>query len=126
MRLQRAAAAAVSAVVLALSVSACGDDSSDGGGADNSQTPVIIEITENAGKISPDDGHVVEVAKGQEVQLNVSSDADDEIHVHSDPEHEFEIAAGEDKTFTFTIDTPGTIPIESHGLEVTIVKLQVS
>ena len=46
--------------------------------------------------------------------------------MHSDPEHEFEVKAGEDQKFTFTIDSPGTYEVESHGLEVTLVKLQVS
>jgi plastocyanin len=121
MRLYRRLAALSAAVILALSLSGCGgDDKSD------ATTPVIIEITENGGKITPDDGHVVKVEVGQEIQLNVSSDVDDEIHVHSEPEHEFEIPAGEDKTFTFTLETPGTVVIESHGLEVTLVKLEVS
>jgi hypothetical protein len=123
MRLQRLAATAASIAVLGLSASGCGNDSSDGSSA---QTPVIIEITENAGKIMPDDGRVIEVEVGQEIQLNVSSDVDDEIHVHSEPEHEFEIPAGKDKTFTFTLDTPGTVVVESHRLEITLVKLQVS
>jgi hypothetical protein len=125
MRLQIRLAAVVSVAFLGLSLSGCGGDSS-AGGDDDPKAPVIIEITENAGKITPNDGHVVKVDVGQEVQLNVSSDVDDEIHVHSEPEHEFEVPAGEDKTFTFAVDTPGTVEVESHGLEVTLVKLQVS
>ena len=43
------------------------------------------------------------------------------------PEHEFEVTAGdEEKEFTFSVDTPGTIEVESHGLEVTVLKLEVS
>ena len=87
---------------------------------------MIIDIFEDNGEITPDDAKVVKVGVGQEIQLNVTSDADDEIHVHSDPEHEFEVTAGEDEKFTFTIDSPGTYDVESHGLEVTLVKLQVS
>ncbi len=51
------------------------------------------------------------------------SDAAEEIHVHSDPEHEYEVAAGDDKTFTFTLDTPGQVAVEAHHLDVTIVEL---
>ena len=36
------------------------------------------------------------------------------------------MTAGEDEKFTFTIDSPGTYDVESHELEVTLVKLQVS
>ena len=99
-----------------------------GGGADASadgDAPVTITVTERTGTIEPDDGHVVMVRTGQEIVLKVSSDVDDEIHVHSEPEHEFEVPAGQDQTFTFAVDEPGTYLVESHGLEVTVVKLQV-
>jgi plastocyanin len=112
---------AVAAAAL-VTTSACGGSDDDG----SDKPPVIVEITEDAGQITPDDGHAVEVSVGQEVQLNVSSDADDEIHVHSDPDHEYEIKAGADESYSFTIDSPGVYPIESHGLDITIVKLQVS
>lgn len=106
-----------------LSVTACGD-SSDGGGS--SDKPVVVQITEQGGKIDPV-GKVVKASTGQEIELLVTSDADDEIHVHSDPEHEFAVKAGDQqRKFTFKIDIPGTIEVESHVLEVTILKLQVS
>lgn len=126
MRLLIRLAAVVLVAYLGLSLSGCGGNSSAGGDDTSPKAPVIIEITENAGKITPNDGHIVKVDVGQEVQINVSSDVDDEIHVHSEPEYEFEVPAGQDKTFTFTLDTPGTVEIESHRLEVTLVKLQVS
>jgi hypothetical protein len=114
-------------LVLGLSLTGCGggDGSDDGSG---STAPVTIDITENNGAITPADGHVVDVDKGQQVQLIVTSDAADEIHVHSVPEHEFEVKAGADKEKlpVFTVDTPGRFVIESHGLEVTLVTLQVS
>ncbi|HSS68321.1 MAG TPA: hypothetical protein VLK34_07195 [Nocardioidaceae bacterium] len=114
--------AAAATAVLALT-SACG------GGDGNSRSdkpPVTIEIVEDGGTITPDDGRPIAVEVGQEVQLNVSSDVDDEIHVHTQPGHEFEVKAGVDGSFSFTVDSPGVYPIESHGLEITIVKLQVS
>ena len=87
---------------------------------------MTVDITEKDGKIEQV-GRVVKASTGQDITLVVTSDADDEIHVHSDPEHEFEVAASdEEKEFTFSVDTPGTIEVESHGLEVTILKLQVS
>lgn len=119
----RALGLVVATAGLALSLSACSDDSSDKGSSDQ---PITVDITESGGKIEPV-GKVVKASTGQEITLVVTSDAKDEIHVHSSPEHEFEVAAGdEDKKFTFSVDTPGTIPVESHGLEVTILKLEVS
>ncbi len=114
----------VATAALGLSLTACSDDSSDSDGS--SDQPVTVDITEKDGKIEPV-GKVVKASTGQDITLVVTSDADDEIHVHSDPEHEFEVAAGdEEKEFTFSVDTPGTIEVESHGLEVTILKLEVS
>ena len=117
--------------VLLVALTSCGDDSDSDADAPETTTtetsqPVIIDIFEDNGKITPDDAKVVKVGVGQDIQLNVTSDADDEIHVHSDPEHEFEVKAGEDQSFTFSIDSPGKYAVESHELEVTLVKLQVS
>jgi hypothetical protein len=114
----------VATAALALGLTACSDDSSDSDGS--SKQPVSVDITENGGKIEPV-GQVVKASTGQDITLVVTSDAKDEIHVHSDPEHEFEVKAGdEEKKFTFSVDTPGTIEVESHGLDVTILKLEVS
>jgi ABC-type tungstate transport system permease subunit len=118
-------------VVLLLALAGCSDDSD--GSAESPETtttetsqPVIIDIFEDNGKITPDDAKVVKVGVGQDIQLNVTSDADDVIHVHSDPEQEFEVKAGADQSFTFAIDSPGRYEVESHVLEVVLVKLQVS
>ncbi len=117
---------ALALLLSSLGLVACSDDPGGSDGSGGSSTPVKVDITEKDGKITPV-GEVVDVDKGQPIHLVVTSDVDDEIHVHSDPEHEFEVKAGDvDKTFEFTIDTPGTWEAESHGLEVTIVKLQVS
>jgi hypothetical protein len=113
----------IATAALALGVTGCGsDDSSDG----SSDKPVVVHITEKGGKIDPV-GEVVKVSTGQQIDLVVTSDATDQIHVHSEPEHEFHVKAGdEDKKFSFSVETPGTIEVESHGLEVTILKLEVS
>ena len=124
MRLARTLLSTFGVMVLGLGRAGCGGGSDTKSGAQ--LPPVIIEIRESGGQITPDDGHVVTVAVGQEVKLNVSSDVADEIHVHSVPEHEFEVPAGANKTFTFTLDTPGTVIVESHGLDVVLVKLQAS
>jgi hypothetical protein len=113
-------------VVTGLAVAGCGGSTD----ATDSVTgkAVTVTITEKNGSISPDDGHVVDVDRGQEVQLVVTTDADDEIHVHSIPEHEFEVraSASAHKLPPFVIKTPGRFVIESHGLDVTLVTLQVS
>jgi hypothetical protein len=62
---------------------------------------------------------------GQKVTLHITSDAHETIHVHSEPEQEFEIGAGDDVEKSFTIDQPGQVAVEAHHLGVTIVQLVV-
>jgi len=121
--------AAVLILVIVTAFGCGGDGGEDPATTETSTTeqsePVIIEIVEDNGEIM-DSGRTVKVGVGEEIQLNVSSDAADTIHVHSDPEHEFEIGADDDESFTFSIDSPGTYEVESHELDVVILKLQVS
>lgn len=126
-RMTIAMLAATTAIALA------GCQAQDGAGGvppeDNepdSTQSVVIEIElDDAG--STPQGERVEVATGQLVELEVTNDSsqDEEIHVHSDPEHTFDVAAGSSDTFTFSIDRPGQVEVEAHELGVTIVQLVV-
>jgi plastocyanin len=84
----------------------------------------MVTITEKNGSIaaSPD---LVQASTGEKIMFMVTTDAADEIHVHSVPDHEFEVKPGGEQTFTFTVTTPGTIEVESHRLDTTILKLEV-
>lgn len=87
--------------------------------------PVRVEVTLEDGAATPS-GDTVTVRSGQPVELVVTSDRADEIHVHSDPEQEFEVEAGStDEVFLFTLDTPGTYEVESHELGLVVVRVQV-
>ncbi|MEO6471109.1 MAG: hypothetical protein ABIR57_04600 [Aeromicrobium sp.] len=108
------------AFVLPLVVVGCGSTEKV---SDKPETSVRIVIKD--GKATPQ-GKRVEAKVGHPITLHVTSDRDDEVHVHSEPEHEFKVPAGaKDKTFTFSIDTPGQVAVESHTLDVTIVQLVV-
>lgn len=126
----KAIAAAVFTAVLLLA--GCGGD--DTGTVSSSPNPsesaaaessdgVAVDIAVKNGKVTPQ-GDRVEVKVGQQVTLRVTSDAHDTIHVHSQPEQEFEIGKGKVEK-SFTIDTPGQIAVEAHHLGVTIVQLVV-
>lgn len=126
----KAIAAAVFTAVLLLA--GCGGD--DTGTVSSSPNPsesaaaessdgVAVDIAVKNGKVTPR-GDRVEVKIGQQVTLRVTSDAHDTIHVHSQPEQEFEIGKGKVEK-SFTIDTPGQIAVEAHHLGVTIVQLVV-
>lgn len=102
-------------------LTACGGsdspDESDAG-------PKVIEVTVKGDSITPN-GERVEVAVGQEVDLEVTADAPGEIHVHSSPEQELEYDAGESTLTIEGIDTPGVVDVESHDLDKVIVQLEV-
>lgn len=107
----------VSVVGLGL-LAACGPDAPEP--TDGTTIDVVIED----GTITPTGGRV-EAEVGEPVTLRVDSDASDEIHVHSDPEHEFAVVPGPDQSFTFTVDVPGQVAVESHELDRTVVQLLV-
>jgi hypothetical protein len=117
----------IAAALLACALVLTGCGSSDGAGeTDGGQkgTGTKVGIVIKDGKVTPQ-GKRVKVAAGEPVTLTITSDADEEIHVHSDPEHEYEVKAGDSLDETFTIDTPGQVAVEAHHLDVTIVQLVV-
>ena len=85
---------------------------------------VVVDIAVKDGKVTPQ-GDRVEMKVGQKVTLHITSDAHETIHVHSEPEHEYEIGEGDDIEKSFTIDKPGQIAVEAHHLGVTIAQLVV-
>jgi len=55
----------------------------------------------------------------------VNSDAADEVHVHSVPDHTFEVAPQQNQKFEFTVSVPGRVEVELHKLDQTIAIIQV-
>lgn len=118
----RTASILACAALLAAGLAGCGD-SEEGGGLQPDQDPVTVQVTFQDGEVTPS-GERVELAVGQELDLEVTADEPGEIHVHSDPEQELEYPAGT-KTFTLDFDRPGQIEVESHDLDVVILQLEV-
>lgn len=122
----RRALAALTLILCAGALVACGDSESDGGLApDSAAEPKVIDVTITSDSVTPN-GERVEVALGQAVELHITADEAGEIHVHSDPEQELEYEAGESTVTITGIETPGTVDVESHSLEKVIVQLEVS
>lgn len=121
-RPSRAASAVACAALLAAGLAACGG-SDGGGGSGSDKDPVTVEVTFKDGEVTPS-GDRVELAVGQELDLEVTADEPGTIHVHSDPEQELEYPQGT-KTFTLDFDRPGQIEVESHDLDVVIAQLEV-
>jgi len=111
------------AVVVGAALTACSTDDKDKGSGNGSEDPVVVEITFKDGEVTPN-GDRIEVDAGQPVDLEVTADEPGEIHVHSDPEKEFEYVAGK-TTLEIQIDRPGVVAVESHDLDQVIIQLEV-
>lgn len=75
------------------------------------------------GAVSPKP-HRVKVAKGSPVRILVSSDVDDEVHVHG-YDIEREVSAGQSTTIDFTADQTGVFEVETHESGLLLLQLQV-
>ena len=114
--------------VAVLMVAGCGGDtgteSSSPNPSPDQPEDVVVDIAIRDGTVTPQ-GDRVDVRVGQTVTLHITSDAEETIHVHSEPERELEIGDGDDVEKSFTFDVPGQIAVEAHHLDVTIVQLVV-
>jgi hypothetical protein len=93
----------------------------------SSQPPpagVVLDLTIANGQVTPTNA-VLQAKVGQPIIVRVTSDATDELHVHSVPDKEFEIAPAPNQTFQFTVDVPGDVDVELHHLDRTVATLQV-
>ncbi|GAB2808579.1 hypothetical protein GCM10022221_02380 [Actinocorallia aurea] len=83
-----------------------------------------ISVTITGSKVAPRPA-VREVAKGTAIRLTVTTDADDELHVHG-YDKELELKAGVPGTLEFTADVTGRFEVETHGSGLLLFTLQVS
>ncbi|WP_308203694.1 hypothetical protein [Mycolicibacterium gadium] len=90
----------------------------------SAEAGMVIDVTVDKGVATPTNATVQAVA-GEPIVLHVTSDAVDSLHVHSVPEHVFDVAAAPDQRFEFTVDIPGRVAVELHDLHVTVVTIEV-
>jgi len=125
-------------VAVTLALAGCGSDSSGpkGEASDElSATPMaqvtgspgadakVIGVTITADSVSPN-GVRIETRRNQPVVLEIDAVAAGELHVHSTPEKEIGFPAGKSMV-KFTLDQPGVVDVEDHGLDKLIVQLEV-
>jgi hypothetical protein len=84
-------------------------------------TDIVVSVKD--GKVSPKT-HRVKVAEGSSVRILVSSDVDDEVHVHG-YDIEREVSAGQSVTIEFTADQTGVFEVETHESDLLLFQLQV-
>ena len=83
-----------------------------------------MDVTIANGQVTPTNATLQAKVKEQ-ITLHVTSDATDELHVHSVPDHKFEVAAAPNQTFQFSVDVPGKVDVELHHLKRTIATIQI-
>lgn len=93
----------------------------------NEQAPparLVIDVTIKDGKVTPTNEQL-QSGVNEQIVVRVNSDAADELHVHSTPEHSFNIEAKPMQSFQFTVGVPGKVDVELHKLNKTIATIQV-
>jgi hypothetical protein len=86
--------------------------------------PLMVDVSITNGQVTPTNATLQAKVK-QLITLHVTSDATDELHVHSTPDHKFQVAAAPNQTFQFSVDVPGNVEVELHHLNRTIATIQV-
>jgi hypothetical protein len=93
----------------------------------NEQAPpsrLSIDVDIKGGNVTPTNQQLQAGLKEQ-VIIRVNSDTADELHVHSTPEHKFNVEAKPMQVFQFTVDVPGKVDVELHKLNKTIATITV-
>jgi len=91
------------------------------------QTPpqrLVIDATIKGGELIGADKQS-KVTINETIVVRISSDADDELHVNSSPEHTFTVAAKPNQSFQFSIGAPGSFTITLKKLNRTLATILV-
>ena len=131
----------VAALVPLLVLAACSSSGGDDGAAEIDE-PVTVTAEEADGAPEPEEpGVAIEVAVtadgpvdgarrervpvGEPVELTVTGDVTDEVHVHG-YDLFAPIAPGQPATIRFDADIPGVFEVELEGSHVLILELEIS
>ncbi|WP_370647124.1 hypothetical protein [Mycobacterium sp. IDR2000157661] len=83
-----------------------------------------IDISIANGEVTPQNKQV-QAELNQPIVLKVTSDTEDELHVHSNPEHTFAVKPGPPQTFQFSVNVPGRVDVELHDTGQTVATIAV-
>ncbi|MEO3759577.1 hypothetical protein ABGB19_14980 [Mycobacterium sp. B14F4] len=124
---------------VALTVAGCGGSKSESAPAAPSETTVsasdmsdvqapperlTIDISVTGDRVEPVNEQL-QAEVDQPIILKVTSDTEDELHVHSTPEHTFGVKPGPPQFFQFTVDVPGRVDVELHDSGKTVATIAV-
>jgi plastocyanin len=119
------------AVAFTIGLAACGDSeapmpeapASTVSVSDESAGVRVVEVEIAESRVSTDDDRV-EVRRGDTVRIVVTSDVDDELHVHG-VEQTAALVAGETAAVEFTVDETGLFEVETHEGDLLLFQLLV-
>ena len=84
----------------------------------------VIRVAIAHGAVSGETGRV-HVALGSAVELDVTSDVPDQVHVHG-YDQEVDVPAAGTATVRFVADSPGVFEVELHRSDRQLLQLEVS
>ncbi|WP_319452722.1 MULTISPECIES: hypothetical protein [unclassified Mycobacterium] len=87
-------------------------------------TRLVVDVTIKGGEVTPTN-EPLQGAVGEPIVIRVNSDAADQLHVHSNPEHTFTVEPKNGQQFQFTVDVPGKVDVELHELKKTVATITV-
>jgi hypothetical protein len=96
-------------------------------GVSDAQAPpdrLTIDVSITGDLVTPVNEQL-RAAVDEQIIIKVSSDTEDELHVHSTPEHTFEVKPGSPQTFQFTVAVPGRVDVELHNANKTVATIAV-
>ncbi|MEV4220722.1 hypothetical protein [Nonomuraea sp. NPDC049725] len=123
--MRRAIRAAAVAVALLATAAACGQGGGQGGGQGAEGAAARRHLFVVAGGELVTGPDRVEARTGDTVELVVTSDAADELHVHG-YDREAELVPGRASTLSLVADIPGVFEVELHRGGLVLTRLRVS
>lgn len=85
---------------------------------------LVVDVKIAGGNVTPTNAQL-EATVNEPIVFSVDSDAVDELHVHSNPEHSYKIEAKPGQSFQFTVAVPGKVDVELHDLNKTVATITV-
>ena len=85
---------------------------------------LTLDISIAGGEVKPLNEQL-QAKLNQPIIVKVTSDTEDELHVHSNPEHTFVVKPGSPQTFQFAVSVPGRVDVELHKAGKTVATISV-
>ncbi|GAC1410052.1 MAG: hypothetical protein NVS4B6_32140 [Mycobacterium sp.] len=124
----------------AMLTAACGGSNGGGNAASSSQpstvspsdmsnpqappNQLVIDVSIAGGKVNPTNQQL-KAALHEPIIVRINSDAEDELHVHSTPDHKFKVEPKSGQSFQFTVDVPGKVDVELRKADKIIATIAV-